>query len=170
VYAVSGADIRIHEGTVEDYPRAREVMAETLAFHQQSAPEFFRATDAPPPPYTFIEELVRAGHGAWFLAEENEQIVGFVTIRLESTTQKPWMVPEVRAHIDNLGILPRWRRRGLGRQLMAAGEQWAQQHGACRILLNVWEFNDAALALYETLGYRTLSRNLWKPLGELTEL
>jgi ribosomal protein S18 acetylase RimI-like enzyme len=158
------ATILIRPGTVEDYPRVREVIAETFAFHQQATPEFFRTTDSPPPTPTIIEGLLRDGQGAWFLAEADGRIVGFVTIRLRHAAHEPFLVPEVRAHVESLGILPAWRRRGIGRKLMEAVEQWARQHDARRMTLNVWEFNDGALRLYETLGYETFSRNLWKPL------
>jgi ribosomal protein S18 acetylase RimI-like enzyme len=161
---VSEATIRIRPGTVEDYPQAREAIAETFAFHQQAAPEFFRTTDSPPPTSTVIEDLLRDGYGAWLLAEADGRIVGFATVRLRPAPNEPFLVPEVRAHVESLGILPTWRRRGIGRRLMEAAEQWARQHDARRITLNVWEFNDGALRLYEALGYTTFSRNLWKPL------
>src|SRR5262249_35583057 len=73
-------------------------------------------------------------------------------------------VPEVRALVESLGVLPAWRHRGIARQLMGAAEQWARQHGAQRLMLNVWEFNVGALSLYADLGYTTFSRNLWKAL------
>jgi diamine N-acetyltransferase len=161
---LSEATIRIRQGTVEEYPQAREVISETFDFHRQAAPEFFRATDSPPPTPAVIEDVLRDGHGAWFLAEADGRIVGFATVRLRPAADEPFLVPEVRAHVESLGILPAWRRRGIGQRLMEAVEQWARQHDARRITLNVWEFNDGALRLYETLGYATFSRNLWKPL------
>lgn len=161
---MSEATIRIRPGTVEDYPQAREVISETFAFHQQAAPEFFRATDSPPPTRAVIEGLLSDGHGAWFLAEVDGRIAGFATVRLRPAADEPFLVPEVRAHVESLGILPAWRRRGIGQRLMETIEQWARQHDVRRVTLNVWEFNDGALQLYETLGYTTFSRNLWKPL------
>ncbi|HEV2457279.1 MAG TPA: GNAT family N-acetyltransferase [Ktedonobacterales bacterium] len=161
---MSEANIIIRQGTVKEYSQAREVISETLAFHQQAAPEFFRTTDSPPPTAVVIEDFLRDGQGAWFLAEAGGRVVGFATVRLRPAADEPFLVPAVRAHVDSLGILPAWRRRGIGRRLMAAAEQWARQHDARRITLNVWEFNDGALQLYEALGYKTFSRNLWKPL------
>ena len=161
---MSEANIIMRPGTVEDYPQAREVISETFAFHKQAAPEFFRMTDSPPPTRAIIEDLFGDGQGAWFLAEVDGRIVGFVTVRLRPAADEPFLVPEVRAHVESLGLLPAWHRRGIGRQLMETVEQWARQHDARRITLNVWEFNDGALQLYDTLGYTTFSRNLWKPL------
>jgi GNAT superfamily N-acetyltransferase len=47
---------------------------------------------------------------------------------------------------------------------MEAAEAWAREHGATRLVLNVWEFNAGALRFYETLGYSAFSRNMWKSL------
>lgn len=158
------AEIGIRQGTVADHAQARGVIAETFTFHQREAPAFFRETDDPPPTRMAIEELLRDGEGAWFLAEQEGRIVGFVTIRLRQPSREPSLVPEVRAIVDSLGILRAWRRRGVGRRLMEAAEAWARQRGARRVMLNVWEFNAGASGLYETLGYTTFNRNLWKEL------
>jgi len=161
---VSENNVVVRLGTIEDYSQAREVIAETFAFHRQAAPEFFHETDSPPPMHTAIEELLRDGNGAWFLAEHKGQAIGFVTIRLRQASQEPFLVPEVRATVDSLGIQLAWRGHGIGRQLMEAAEQWARQRGARRLLLNVWEFNGGALGFYESLGYTTFTRNMWKTL------
>ncbi len=111
---MSDAAISIRQGTVEDYAEARAVIAETFAFHQQAAPAFFRETDSPPPTRAAIEELLRDEQGAWFLAEQEGRIVGFVTIRLRQAAHEPSIVPEMRAVVESLGILRAWRRRGIG--------------------------------------------------------
>jgi ribosomal protein S18 acetylase RimI-like enzyme len=161
---VSERQVRIRPGTIEDYPQASEVLAETFSFHQQAVPEQFHATDTPPPTRAAIEEVLRDGQGAWFLAEADGRMVGFVTLRLRPEAHEPYLTPEVRALVDSLGVLPAWQHRGIARGLMAAAEQWARQRGARRLILNVWEFNAGALSLYTALGYTTFSRNLWKAL------
>src|SRR5262249_27927060 len=90
--SVSDTTILVRLGTVEDYPKAHEVIAETFAFPQQAVPEFFHATDSPPPTRNVIEELLRDGRGAWFVAEHEGRIVGFITIRLQPPAHEPFMV------------------------------------------------------------------------------
>jgi ribosomal protein S18 acetylase RimI-like enzyme len=161
---VSERSIAIRLGTVTDYPAARAVLAETLAFHRAGAPEFFRETDAPPPSQEAIAGLLQDGAGAWFLAEDAGAIVGFVTIRMRRGPFAPFHVPEPHAIVDSLGIRAAWRRRGIGRALMEAAHAWAREQGARRVVLGVWEFNDGARSLYESMGYQTYSRNMWRPL------
>lgn len=45
------------------------------------------------------------------------------------------------------------RRAGLGRQMVAAGEGWLQEHGAVKVQLMVRSTNYAVLGFYDHLGY-----------------
>lgn len=49
------------------------------------------------------------------------------------------------------------QRRGLGRRLTEAGEQWARALGARRMLLEVRDDNAAAIGLYHKLGFMPLT-------------
>jgi ribosomal protein S18 acetylase RimI-like enzyme len=166
---VADGEVAIRQGTIEDYPSARAVLAETLAFHRAGAPEFFQETDAPPPSQEAIAELLQGGDGAWLLAEDAGAVIGFVTVRVRRGPFAPYHVPEPYAVVDGLGIRAAWRRRGIGRALMEAAHAWAREQGARRMILNVWEFNGGARSLYDAMGYRTFSRNLWVALQNETE-
>ena len=60
-------------------------------------------------------------------------------------------------HVHNLAVDPERRRLGLGRLLMVLALDWGRRRGARRALLEVRPSNAAALALYRSLGFRTLS-------------
>lgn len=59
-----------------------------------------------------------------------------------------------RGWVNYLAVCPTQRRRGLGRQLMAAVEQRLEALGCPKLNLQVREGNQAVLAFYERLGYR----------------
>ncbi|WP_225894413.1 GNAT family N-acetyltransferase [Atlanticothrix silvestris] len=63
------------------------------------------------------------------------------------------------AHIFLLYVEPEHRRRGIGTALMQYIENWATQRGDRQIGLQVFQSNQAALNLYNQLGYQTQS--LW---------
>ncbi|WOD39378.1 GNAT family N-acetyltransferase [Nodosilinea sp. E11] len=52
-----------------------------------------------------------------------------------------------------LYVVPAHRRRGLATALLAVAHQWAQQQGHKQISLQVFSDNQAAQALYKSLGY-----------------
>lgn len=60
-------------------------------------------------------------------------------------------------HVHNLAVEPEQRRRGLGRVLMELALDWGRARGARRAFLEVRPTNAAALALYSSLGFRTIS-------------
>lgn len=63
------------------------------------------------------------------------------------------------AHIFLLYVVPEHRRQGIGTALMKYVENWATQRGDRQIGLQVFQSNQAALNLYDQLGYQTQS--LW---------
>ena len=57
------------------------------------------------------------------------------------------------AEILNIAVAPSFRKRGLGKELMLALENYAKNKGADRLLLEVREGNLAARGLYEKQGF-----------------
>ena len=91
--------------------------------------------------------------------------------RLEGTVIATVMVgfDGHRGWIYYLAVNPDARRRGLGRQMMAAAEAWLAARGAPKIQLMVREENAAVAAFYGRLGYQlqpTKVLGKWLPPGE----
>jgi ribosomal-protein-alanine acetyltransferase len=78
------------------------------------------------------------------VSEEGGTLLGYALIRIRGR----------QAHLESLAIDPPARRLGLGRALLKAAEQAVLERGALHMRLEIREDNPAALALYESLGYR----------------
>lgn len=76
----------------------------------------------------------------------------------------PIMAPRRYAFIENLAVKKKFRRCGVGKLLVEKAHQWALDQGITQVQLHTWEFNKEAIAFYEKLGYRMVSREMWKPL------
>ena len=148
-------DIIVRHGLLSDYPRARRVIAETFTFHRKGAPQFFRDTDAPPPTRQFIEDLMD-GEATFLLAEHDGSVVGFCTVAILQAPDTSFFIPARRAVVDNVGVLPEYRRQGVGRKLMAAAEEWARRKRADRMELSIWEFNAGAIHHVREAGIHDL--------------
>jgi ribosomal protein S18 acetylase RimI-like enzyme len=67
--------------------------------------------------------------------------------------------------IQNLGILPAWRARGLGRGLLLYALHGFWAAGLGRALLEVTAQNDGAIRLYHRMGFRR-RKTLYKAVGD----
>ena len=92
------------------------------------------------------------------VATEHEHHVGYL-----------WLAPMPRgstkfAFVCQIFIRPEHRRRGYASAALQAGERFALDQGLSGIGLHVFAHNAGAQALYQALGYRVTSSNMFKSL------
>ncbi len=58
-----------------------------------------------------------------------------------------------RGWVYYLAVEPVWRRRGIGRGMMLAAEDWLKERDAPKVQFMVRHDNSVALGFYEALGY-----------------
>jgi len=83
------------------------------------------------------------------LAGEGEEIVGAAVCFLGFSTfqARPLL------NIHDLAVLPAWRGKGIGHQLLQAVESAARERNCCKLTLEVLEQNTAARRLYAAIGF-----------------
>lgn len=84
----------------------------------------------------------------FFLAKENDQALGFISIELNYQNQPV-------AKIHKIYILPAAQGKGIGQFLMQKAEAAALKHNIKTLWLNVNRYNKA-LGFYEKLGYKNI--------------
>lgn len=85
--------------------------------------------------------------------DHDGRTVGFLWLR---TTDPAW--------VFSVEVDARHRGRGHGRTAMHAAENHCRDAGRATLGLNVFTLNTTARALYDSLGYRTVTRHFTKPL------
>jgi ribosomal-protein-alanine N-acetyltransferase len=89
-------------------------------------------------------ELENRGVSFCFLAKDGAgRIVGFCSV---------WRVLD-ELHINNLAVLPEFRRAGVATALLERALEHGVRSGALRATLEVRRSNDAARLLYEQFGF-----------------
>ena len=114
--------------------------------------------DHPWTPGNFADSL-RAGYSMW-VREAGGEVIGYYVM----------MAAAGEAHLLNLTVAPAWRRRGLGRDLLAHCMARACDHHAASMFLEVRTSNTAAIALYHASGFVDLAvRRGYYPARESRE-
>lgn len=109
----------------------------------------------PPPSWhaRYLSRLAQEqGHGRhtfWGIGEGHP--VGFCVLRVD----RDWVYPERRiGYVAEFAVLPEWRRRGWGRRMFTAAEDWLARQGCQNVELDVLPANARALAFWGALGFR----------------
>lgn len=147
--------------TENDLEAADGLIAEIHALHCAARPDFFRLVDGALRDRAFWQSLLEDPNVGLFLALEDETPAGLIHLVLRETIL-PMLTPRRFVVVDTVIVASEFRQRGIGRKLMRRAEQWAIEHNADNIELNVFDFNQPAIALYAELGYEVLSRRMSK--------
>jgi ribosomal protein S18 acetylase RimI-like enzyme len=157
----------IRAATPADYDQTCAVFAELHRFHYEALPHAFRPIDGPALSRADFLDWVTDPDGALFVAESEGRLLGLA--RCAVRTYEGWsgIVPRRVAHVPSLGVQQEARGTGIGRALMQRVHAWAQERGLAAVELDVWAFNEGALAFYGALGYQTTRRMMARDVSEL---
>ena len=95
-----------------------------------------------------LERILTLAGGFGYLAWQRDAPVGFILAR------------DLAGDVEvlSVGVLPQWRRRGVGRALIGAVVAKAERDGLGSIVLEVATENTAARALYAAFGFVQVGR------------
>ena len=96
----------------------------------------------------YYEEGLRS-HSIFLIAETEFQIVGFMIVRISQTE-----FTETEADLLNFGVLPDFRRRGIGEGLYKTLRRKLLQLNVKKIWLEVRKSNENALRFYFGRGFQ----------------
>lgn len=112
-----------------------------------------------------LHERCTRWRGRILVAEFDGEIAGFVSVWGRVVSEEPDRDPAPAAYVNDLVVRAPHRRRGLGRALMRAAEDYARGCGARWLGLGVLAANQAARSLYHELGFAPFHLQLRKPLA-----
>jgi GNAT superfamily N-acetyltransferase len=97
-----------------------------------------------------------------FVAVEDDRIVGQVEAKLHppfdsARFQTIAGLGSARGEVNSLGVLSSHRRRGIGKALMAAAEEWLRGRGASIVILDTFLRSPESVPFYESIGYERVS-------------
>ncbi len=159
----------IREARVGDYEEICGLLEQVDRMHRDVHPEVFRECEGPARGRDFVEQAIDDPSAGIFVAEsgsdvEPSRIAGIILLRIREAPAYPIFAARRVCLIEDVAVSEACRGHGIGRALMQHAEDWARERRADTCELHVWEFNRNAIGFYESLGYDTASRRMWKHL------
>jgi GNAT superfamily N-acetyltransferase len=143
----SNATARIEPATPADVPLILRFIHE-LAEYEQLAHEMI-ATEAGLDDALFGPERTAQA----LVARVEGEPAGFAVYFFNFST----FLAKRGLYLEDLYVTPAWRRRGIGRQLLARLAAIAVERGCGRMEWSVLDWNEPALAVYRAIGARPMS-------------
>lgn len=144
--------IQIRAASQKDLPQLDELMFQLHSHHHESCPDFFKTPEEIEQEKSIARYLDSPECLVYVAKEDSGLIIGFVTghfCELVSTVSKA--VP--MGSIDELFVLPAYRKTGVADQLLSKIEHTLIDYGVQQIFVEVWNFNQAAQSLYNKRGF-----------------
>ncbi len=154
---VADGEVLVRGAALRDIAGLKALLDQLDAYHAEIQPGFFRVAGAGRPEEE-IRRAVTDRDGVVLVAEGEGRLVGAVSLRAFDTPDNPLMVPERRALLEDMVVEQGARRRGVGRALVEASLEWCRSQGVARMVLTVWEGNEAAEGFYEAVGLLPVSK------------
>jgi len=107
----------------------------------------------------FFESILRELPEAFIVAELNDRIIGYIMCKIEfgfSNFRKLGFVK--KGHIVSVAVLEEHRSKGVGKALLLEGINGSMIRKSDEIYLEVRISNEAAIKMYEKLGFQIKSR------------
>ncbi len=137
--------------------RVNELRKQVNDIHVEGKPEVFK------PGFgqelrDFIKVIWNDPEQEIVVAEDDGVICGFAVLHHINKPENPFMKERDFIDIDEFCVDKDHRRKGAASAMVSFIKEYAKEKGFSRIELNMWEFNQNALAFYEAAGFKTFRR------------
>ncbi|TMC94265.1 MAG: GNAT family N-acetyltransferase, partial [Chloroflexi bacterium] len=143
----------------EDYANLLPISREIVEKHTQALPHIFQQGTAGLPEVYFLG-LLESDSKVMYVAEYEQDIVGYAIMELSEVSFRDILVPRNVAFIADIVVLKSHQGKAIGYALFQQCIEWAKAKGADSVDLLVWEFNEDAIAFYERQGMKSIHRTM----------
>lgn len=141
----------------DDLERVNEIRRQVNDVHYNGRPDIFRPG--------FCKEMQNIIYEVWednnsdvIVSVRDNVICGFATLDYVTKSSSPYSYERHYCNVREFGVDEKFRRKGIATEMFEFIKEHAQNKGFDRIELDIWEFNEAALKFYESVGFKTYRR------------
>ena len=152
------SEIVVRPARREELERVNELRRQVNALHVAGRPAHFRPGFGAALRNHLFAQFDDPDRFGVLVALVGGEVAGFATVQYVHRPEGPYTLPLDFYHVEEFGVDAAHRRRGVATALVDYMKRDARERGFQRLDLDVWGFNDDALAFYEAVGFSTYRR------------
>jgi ribosomal protein S18 acetylase RimI-like enzyme len=157
-------DLTVRPATIGDAAALASLGAEVQDLHFRRRPDIFKATALPGLERWFRDKLAADDAKLW-IAHLGDVPAGYALLIRQHRVETVFCHERHWYEVDQVGVHPRYRGRGIARELLDHAAEFARAKGLPDIELNTWTFNDAARESFERMGFVPRNLRMERPAG-----
>ena len=147
----------IRYAVLQDIPAVNRLRVQVGEMHAAALPDLFKP-GFPQPLQDYAYRRLESDKTDIMVCEHDGAIQGFAVVEYCRKDETPAHPAQESCYIHEFGVDEDCRRQGIARELMAFIRREAAAKGYRHLELDMWEFNQSALAFYEAMGFHTIRR------------
>jgi len=132
--------------------------------HAKHHPNIFKLPQSDKFAASFFDEALADSTINIFLAEEDEQGLGYVLCKLVERAEGPFTFALRYLLVDQISVRPAAQGKGVGKALLGQVEIFAKELNIQRVQLDSWDFNLDAHAFFQKVGFEKFTHRFLKNL------
>jgi ribosomal protein S18 acetylase RimI-like enzyme len=156
--------LNLEAATEGDYEDIVEVYSELVELHVENLPWKYQRPEKEIFSKAVFMENLKSKNSLILLAKQKVKVIGLINVKIEKAANLPLNVARRYAKIHDLVVKESFREKGVGKKLLDEAQKWVQSKGVTDIELEVYDFNEEAMAFYKKDGFREVSHIVRKVL------
>ena len=108
----------------------------------------------------YFTDVLSDPESCCFIVEDSGKAIGYISCRARKISYRKSKYVE----IDNMGVIPEYRSKGIGTKLIEKSLEWAKSKGYQKMFVNSYFYNTKAIQFYKKSGFSeidlVLDRNI----------
>lgn len=157
--APGATDLMIRNAAAADIATISDLILRTKRLNNEFDPLFAVVSDARSKAEKYVSETIGSKDKLLLVAAEGEKVVGVLRAEMR---QRLFYEPSREGFITDFYILPAFRRKALGNEILQRASVDLKKMGAQLIMAEVPSQNEIAFRFYTKRGFRSLVQHFGK--------
>lgn len=158
--------MQIRDAKIEDVKQIIDILEQISKMHYESRPDVFKKKTKDEIEKVAINEINDIDKKFIIATDDTSKIYGLLLCKIKEVKEHINLKDSKILWIEELGVDKKYRKNGIGKQLMKEAEKIAKKLKCERIELNCWEFNENAINFYKNIGMKIQRKIMEKEIGE----